>query len=168
MIHKTAMTKYNRMSHPPIAMQLARFGHTTAEIAQILGITVATLKRWEDESPVLAEALKLGKAAVVSDCEAALFKCATGYTYEDVEVKTYRGKTEKVRVMRTAQPQWQAALKILERMDRERWGDVQRMEMSQTITNIAKFELPAELFSVEELRLFDKIVKMPRALQDAN
>jgi hypothetical protein len=70
--------------------------------------------------------------------------------------------------LRYHHPEYQAAKLILERQDRERWGDVQRTELTQTITNIARFELPAGLLTAEELQLFDKICRKPKMIADAN
>lgn len=168
MIHRSPTKKFNVTLHPPLAMQLARFGHPESEISTILGISAQTLKKWKEASPAFADALRVGKAQVLSDCEAALYKLAVGYEYWDWELKTYKGRTTREKVLRYHHPEYQAAKLILERQDRERWGDVQRMELTQTITNIAKFELPAELFTTEELRLFDKIVHRPKMIESAN
>lgn len=58
----------------------ARDGLTDSQIAQNIGINIATLCRWKDKYNQICEAIKKGKEVVDIIVENALFKKATGYS----------------------------------------------------------------------------------------
>lgn len=68
----------------------ARDGLTLEEIAANLQISLATLHGWKKRYPEFAEVL--GRGREVADCqvENALFKRATGYTYNEVTYERRR------------------------------------------------------------------------------
>ena len=62
----------------------SREGMNLAEIAEKMGIGVATLRRWRKKYPKIDEALKRGSDAADIAVESALFKRAVGYVVEEV------------------------------------------------------------------------------------
>ena len=65
----------------------SREGMNLEEIAEKMGIGVATLRRWRKKYPKIDEALKRGSDAAVLPVlavESALFKRAVGYVVEEV------------------------------------------------------------------------------------
>ncbi|MBQ0165376.1 MAG: helix-turn-helix domain-containing protein [Bacteroidales bacterium] len=69
----------------------ARNGLTDEQIANNIGINVATLYRWKDEHSEICEALKKNKEVVDLEVENALLKSAMGYSYtERVPIKLKR------------------------------------------------------------------------------
>lgn len=156
------VVKYNQSYHPMLAMRMARVGHTEKEIAELIGVSQAVMARWKHDSPVFREALRTGKVEALTRVEEAVYKVAVGYHYEEEEARVYRGQVLKYKVRKWRPADGQIALKILERQSRHLWGDVQRVELTQTITNITKFD-PSALTS-EELALFDKITRKQLSL----
>ena len=62
----------------------SREGMNLEEIAEKMGIGVATLRRWRKKYPKIDEALKRGSDAADIAVESALLKRAVGYVVEEV------------------------------------------------------------------------------------
>jgi len=62
----------------------ARDGMTDAEIAKAVGVGEATLYRWKNSFPAIADALAQGKEIVDYRAEETLLRRAMGYTYTEV------------------------------------------------------------------------------------
>ena len=81
-----------RSKWPQVKKQLsaienwARQGLTELQIAKNLGIGVSTLSEYKVRYSELADALKNGKAVIVSEIENALVKKALGFSYEETKV----------------------------------------------------------------------------------
>ena len=58
---------------------------TLSDIANKMGITIQTLKKWRDKYPDIEEAIQEGKEEVDYKVENALLKVALGYTTTDVK-----------------------------------------------------------------------------------
>jgi hypothetical protein len=69
------------------ARSLCKLGATDIEIADFFGVNVATLYRWKNDHREFCEALKQPKADADARVEASLYHRATGYTYDDEEVR---------------------------------------------------------------------------------
>lgn len=79
-----------------------RNGLTDEQIADNMGINVATLYRWINEHCEICEALKTGKEDADMLVENALFKSALGYDYEEItEELVYDNKTRTRKMMIT-------------------------------------------------------------------
>ena len=69
-----------------IAHGLAQQGATDREIAEDLGIDVATYYRWRHSHPEFREAVRLGKEAADDRVEAALYHRAVGYRHDAIKI----------------------------------------------------------------------------------
>lgn len=92
-----AKGKYQRWLEPEGLAQLedwARNGLTDEQIAQRMGVNIATLYRWKQAYCEICEALKKGKEVVDAQVENALLRRALGYEYteERVEVSEKDGR----------------------------------------------------------------------------
>ena len=136
----------------------ARDGLIDEQIAHNMGIKRQTLYEWANRFPVIADALKKGKAPVDIQVENALLKRALGYEYdetvEEVEKIPYgqpdedgnrkiieRVKTKTKRV--TVLPDVTAQIFWLKNRRPERWRD--KVEQVQTVGN----ELLESLMALE-------------------
>lgn len=79
-----------------------RNGLTDEQIAEKMGINVATLYRWINQFCEICEALKIGKEDADLAVENSLFKSACGYEYvEQIEELKYDRKTRTYVMMVT-------------------------------------------------------------------
>jgi transcriptional regulator with XRE-family HTH domain len=93
-------SSYNPDLHPAVAEAKKRDGWTDEQVADHLGISLATLKRWKKEFEPFRAAFEKGRDFVDLQVENALLKRALGYEYEEVEteiIDTGKGQRKKVR-----------------------------------------------------------------------
>ena len=77
--------KYDEERFPVVARAMARLGATDKEVADALGVALATLKTWK-KIPEFVAALKEGKALADAHVEDGLYQRAIGYEYREVKV----------------------------------------------------------------------------------
>ena len=65
-----------------------RDGYTFQDVANRIGITTKTLKKWRDQYPEIDKALKCGREIIDYKVENALLKSALGYKTKEVKVTT--------------------------------------------------------------------------------
>jgi transposase len=139
----------------------ARDGLTDEQIAQNIGIAVATLYVWKNKYPEISESLKRGKEVVDRQVENALLKRALGYQYFEVTyelVEEEDGMTvERVtkRVLKEEKPDTTAAIFWLKNRKPTEWRDKQHTEISGGID----VNNPFEDLTTEELRKLAKSEK---------
>lgn len=69
-----------------MARKIAELGGTNADIADGLGVNLASVNLWKNIHPKFNEALKVGKAATDNRVERSLLERACGYTWESEKV----------------------------------------------------------------------------------
>ena len=113
-------------------------GLTDEQIADNMGINIATLYRWKNDHCDICEALKTGKEEADMQVENALFQSAMGYDYEEIteELKwnpikrDYEMKVTK-RVIKHQPPSNTAQIFWLKNRRAEQWRD--RVENNITL-----------------------------------
>jgi len=128
-------SKYDEKLHPRLAKAYAMAGLTDAQMAEEMGIALATLKNWKNDFPEFMAALKEGKEEPDAKVEKSLFRQALGYEYEaqkplvvsdgsqvgsHIEIAKYR---ERVAPNVTAQIFW------LKNRRPDRWRDKQDIQV---------------------------------------
>lgn len=73
------------------AANLCAQGATDFEVAEFLGVHVATVYRWRNEYPLFCEALKVGKEAADDRVESSLYHRAVGYSFPAVKIMQDKG-----------------------------------------------------------------------------
>ena len=126
-----------------VARKCCERGMTDIEVADILGIGLATLYRWKLEYPAFSRVFKLGKAEADDRVERSLYSRAIGYDYvAEKPVMTRHGqKTMQYRAH--IPPDTAAALWYLKNRRPDRWRDSFRHE--HTASPYDAIEDPAEL-----------------------
>lgn len=116
------------------ALKLCRLGAIDTELADFFEIDLATLNRWKLAHPSFCESLKTGKQ--YSDAEVAdkLFKRATGYSHEEVDIKMYEGAIIKTKLIKRYPPDTVAAIFWLKNRNPERWRDKKEIEVPGGLT----------------------------------
>ena len=105
-----------------IAAELYQDGATDVEVADAIGINVATLYRWRARHTEFRDASELGKKAADRRVERSLFNRAVGYSYDAVKVFQYEGTPVIVEVREHVPPDVNAAKHWLANRDRENWS----------------------------------------------
>lgn len=105
-----------------IAAELYSDGATDIEVADAIGINVATLYRWRAKHLTFREASDLGKQAADKRVERSLFNRAVGYSYDSVKVFQFEGSPVIVPIREHVPPDVGAAKHWLANRDRENWS----------------------------------------------
>lgn len=143
-------SKYDEAVFMATACALARRGATESEIADELGVSVATLYRHYASAPQFREAVKAAKDAQDERVENSLFKRATGYV-QKVEKVLADGRrvevTEHVEPNTTAQIFW---LKNRKRMD---WRDTREIDLVVPVDDSAQDDLDSRSLALAAINL---------------
>lgn len=90
--------------------KLAGLGLTHIQIADFLGITDRTFRRWMASKPELVEALRIPEKAANERVTLSLYQLATGYDRWEEEIKVVQGEIVRVKVLRHYPPNASAAI----------------------------------------------------------
>lgn len=83
-------TRYKR-EHAHLAKKHAELGATDRDIAELLGVSEATVHRWKARHAEFCESVKVGKRHSDYRVESSLYRRATGYTYDGVKIMQHEG-----------------------------------------------------------------------------
>src|SRR5262245_13359872 len=111
-----------------IARRCCELGMTDNEVADILGISAATLYRWKLDHPAFARVFKLGKAAADDRVERSLYSRAIGYDYIAEKASMTRHGQKTMRYRQHIPPDTAAAVWYLKNRRPDRWRDAHRHE----------------------------------------
>lgn len=81
--------KYDKVEVLPIVRSLTGLGFTAQDIGIVLGVKKTTIDSWRQRYPKMFEATEEGRQIMKGLLCAQLFRCATGYDYEEKDV-TYK------------------------------------------------------------------------------
>ena len=108
----------------PIVQGMASDGATDLEIADRLGISKETLRWWRRERIEFANAMKVGREAMVERAKASLFHRAVGYSFRSEKVFQSQGAIIRAPIIEHVPPDVAAAKMILQAYDTEDvWRD---------------------------------------------
>lgn len=121
-------SKWNNVKDKLILVQgWARDGLTDEQIANNLGIHIATLYRYKNEHSELCEALKKGKDVADREVEDSLYKSALGFKYKEQAITN---KGDVVEVERYEKPNITAAIFWLKNRKPGQWRDKQEIDQN--------------------------------------
>ncbi len=129
--------------------EMARDGNTETEIIEYLKINRATFYRYKKEHPELQEALNNGYRTSLKNVEAALYKVALGYSYEEITQERDRNgdMVETKRVLKEVQPNVSAIMNILKNKSPELWNTADKIDIKGEISQKALPDLPTKKVS---------------------
>ena len=137
-----------------VARKCCERGMTDFEIADMLGIGLATLYRWKLEYPGFSRVFKLGKAEADDRVERSLYSRAIGYDYIAEKPSMTRHGQKTMQYRAHIPPDTAAAVWYLKNRRPDRWRDAHRHE--HVATPYDGIESAAELRAL--------LIKQARAL----
>lgn len=128
-----AKGKYQEWLEPEGLLKIegwARDGLTDEQIAEKMGISVASLYNYKKDHLEILEALKSGKEVVDRQVENALLKRALGYEYEEIKEK-YEGGicVERTVTKKEVIPDTTAQIFWLKNRKPDEWREKQTVEI---------------------------------------
>ncbi|MEI4618082.1 hypothetical protein [Bacillus cereus] len=142
----------------------ARDGLIEEQIAYNMGVRRSTLSNWKNKYPIILQALAKGKEVSDREVENALFKRATGYTYEEVTVERVQNEddcesVETKRVKRQVPPDSTAIIFWLKNRKPQAWRDRREIDHSGEMKQTVVERKDLRNLSVEELKQIESILK---------
>ncbi len=111
---------------------LAAEGKTNLELAQAFNISLASLKNYKKDKKFLA-AIKKGKEDADKKVEVALFKRATGYDHEDVDIKVIQNRIVKTKLIKHYPPDATSMIFWLKNRRPDEWREKHEVKHSGTV-----------------------------------
>jgi hypothetical protein len=111
-----------------VARKCCERGMTDMEVADMLGIGLATLYRWKAEHPAFSRVFKLGKVEADDRVERSLYSRAIGYDYIAEKAAMTRHGQKTMRYRQHIPPDTAAAVWYLKNRRPDRWRDAHRHE----------------------------------------
>lgn len=128
------------------AEKLCKLGATDKELADFFEVDEATINRWKLAHTEFCESLKKGKTLADAEVADKLYKRATGYSHEDVDIKIYEGQIIETPLVKHYPPDTAAAIFWLKNRQRKKWRD--KIETGFTdndgndVSSVTLFQLP--------------------------
>ena len=145
------MTKWELVKEQlPTLTKMAREGNTEKEMIDYLKISRPTFYKFKKEHKEMEEALAEGYRTSLEKVEAALYKAALGYTYEEITQERDRNGNmiETKRVKKEVQPNVSAIMNILKNKKGSEWITSEKIDVSGKIATTTELpELPSEKVS---------------------
>lgn len=105
-------------------------GATNQDVADLLGVNVATIKRWRHSHPEFCAALKAGKEHADDAVEASLYQRALGYSHRAEKVVNTPDGPTVVTMTEVFPPDTTAAIFWLKNRRRADWRDRQDVDLN--------------------------------------
>lgn len=113
---------------------MAQAGLTEFEIASFFGIDRTQLWRWKDHDDGFRAALEQGAEQANGRVEASLYHRAVGYSFKSEKVFQYEGQIVRAPITEHVPPDVTAAIFWLKNRNRDKWQDVNKIDMTASIT----------------------------------
>lgn len=108
----------------------AYLGATTADLAERIGVGVATIKRWIVRYPEFRDATRVGKKIADKMVEDALYQRATGYNIKVERLFHTDGVVTRAHTMEHIPADVKAAFLWLKNRDPEKWRDQKELTVN--------------------------------------
>lgn len=84
-------TPYQPHTYPELAFKFALLGATEPELAELFDIAPQTLQAWCAKYPLFKRSIVEGRMVADAEVAHSLYRCATGYTREEVKIFQFQG-----------------------------------------------------------------------------
>ncbi len=109
---------------------LSGSGHGTTALADLLGVSPRTIRRWKAEHKEFRDAVEIASEEAVEILERTAMELATGYVYDDVDVRAVNGVVIKTPVRRQRAPDGPMVRYLLENYAPESFSSRQNVRLS--------------------------------------
>lgn len=115
-------------------------GATDEQLAEVFGVSVATIYNWKLDYPEFLEAIKEGKVSADAEVAVSLHHRATGYSHPEVDIKVVEGQIVQTVITKHYPPDTGAAMAWLKNRQPKVWRDRQEIKLDTT-DNFAEYML---------------------------
>ena len=143
-----------------LSYKLALLGATDIQIADVLEVNKNTVAHWKATKPEYAAALKRGKIEADAEIAEAFYRCAKGgFTLKSTrkiwseKMCTFMEET----ATREIGPNQFACQKWLSMRQREKWTEVQKLDITNNVNLNITEDLKLEDIDTKELKLIEQL-----------
>lgn len=105
------------------AYKLSLLGLIDRELAFFFGISESTLNRWKHRYPEFEKSIKRGKAIADFEVVEALYRSATGFSYEESVVQEFNGNIKVTKTTKHRPPNPAAIIFWLRNRQPDKWSN---------------------------------------------
>lgn len=131
-------TKY-KDEYAQQAEKLCKLGATDAELADFFEVAESTINLWKLEHSKFSESIRSGKVLADALVAESLFKRATGYSHEDVDIKMYEGSIIETKLIKHYPPDSTAMIFWLKNRRPGQWRDKQEIDQKTELSGSVIF-----------------------------
>ncbi len=110
------------------AYKLCLLGATDLDLANFFEVAESTINLWKKEHIEFSESIKTAKQMADATVADRLFKRATGYEHDDVDIKQYQGEIIKTPITKHYPPDTTAAIFWLKNRQKDKWRDQSQVD----------------------------------------
>jgi len=122
-------TKY-KAEYAVQAAKLCRLGATDAQLADFFEVAVSTVALWKVEHQAFSDALKIPKAEADDKVVQSLYRRATGFEHDEVDIRVIEGQIVKTELRKVYPPDTTACIFWLKNRQQEQWRDKVQTELT--------------------------------------
>lgn len=105
------------------AAKLCALGATDAQLADFFGVAVSTVALWKVQHPEFSDALKISKDEADAKVEQSLYRRATGYECDEVDIRVLNGEIIQTPLRKIYPPDTTAMIFWLKNRKPGEWRD---------------------------------------------
>ena len=105
------------------AAKLCALGATDAQLADFFGVAVSTVALWKVQHPEFSDALKISKDEADAKVEQSLYRRATGYECDEVDIRVLNGEIVQTPLRKIYPPDTTAMIFWLKNRKPGDWRD---------------------------------------------
>lgn len=118
-----------------IIQKACQLGATDLDLAEMLGVSLRTIRNWMSDKPEVAEATKVGKAEADDKVERSLYQRAMGYSQPATKLFMYQGTVLREDYIEQFPPDTAAMIFWLKNRRPDEWRDkrIEEREGDKTV-----------------------------------
>ena len=116
-----------------IAEKACALGATDLDLAEMLAVSLRTIRYWRATKPEFAKALAIGKTTADQHVERSLYQRAMGYSCTEDDIRVIDGKVVKTEVLKEYPPDTTAGIFWLKNRKPRDWRDKRETEISGSL-----------------------------------
>lgn len=109
---------------------LSGSGHGTTALADMLGVSPRTIRRWKAEHKEFRDAIEIAREEAVEILQRTAMELATGYVYDDIDVRAVNGAIVKTPIRRRRAPDGPMLRYLLENYAPDSFSSRQNVRLS--------------------------------------
>lgn len=112
------------------AAKLCKLGATDAQLADFFEVAVSTVALWKVQHKAFSDAIKVPKAEADERVVQSLYRRATGYEVDEVDIRVVAGKVVQTELRKHYPPDPTAMIFWLKNRNPDEWRETKAVELT--------------------------------------